>query len=224
MPWNTFMRAHDERSPMRAGVIVAGGRSMRFGDRDKVTADLAGVSMIRRVADRLVGVVDTLVVNCRADQIEAISTALAGLDARYATDADPDRGPAAGIRTGLDFVRAEQPTVEYAAVVAADMPLVDPRFVSHLFDRAAGHDAAVPRSDDRLQPLQAVYRVDAMADACAAALSRDEHRVTAAVADLDRVVIEEQELREHADAATLTNVNTRAGITAIADRFSDQAE
>ncbi|MGQ5516583.1 molybdenum cofactor guanylyltransferase [Halococcus saccharolyticus] len=209
---------------MRAVVIVAGGRSMRFGDRDKVTADLADVPMIRRVADRLAGVVDTLVVNCRTDQMDAIATALAGLDARYTTDTDPDRGPAAGIRTGLDFVRAEQPAIEYAAVVAADMPLVDPRFVSHLFDRAAGHDAAIPRSDGRLQPLQAVYRVDATADACAAALSRDERRVTAAVADLDRVVIEEQELREHADTATLTNVNTRAEIAALTDRFADQAE
>jgi molybdopterin-guanine dinucleotide biosynthesis protein A len=209
---------------MRAGVIVAGGRSTRFGDRDKVTVDLAGVPMIRRVADRLASVVDTLVVNCRAEQVDAIAAALAGVEARYATDPVPDRGPAAGMRTGLDLVGVEQPTVEYAAVVAADMPLVDPSFVSYLFDRAADHDAALPRLDDRLQPLQAVYRVDAMADACAAALSRDERRVTAAVADLDRVVIEGTELRERTSQETLTNVNTREMFTAVAERFAGSSE
>jgi molybdopterin-guanine dinucleotide biosynthesis protein A len=67
----------------------------------------------------------------------------------------------------------------------------------------------VPRIDDRLQPLQAVYRVDAMADACAAALSRNERSVTAALTDLDRVVVEGRELRERTRPASLTNVNTR---------------
>ena len=38
---------------MTTGAIVAGGRSTRFGDRDKAVAELAGVPMIRRVADRL---------------------------------------------------------------------------------------------------------------------------------------------------------------------------
>lgn len=209
---------------MRAGVVVAGGRSTRFGDGDKVVASLAGVPMIRRVAERLAGVVDVLVVNCRADQMDAIEAALAGVEVRYAPDPEPDRGPAAGIHAGLDFLGAEQPIVEYAAVVAADMPLVDPAFVSYLFDRAADHDAAVPRIDDRLQPLQAVYRVERMADACAAALSRGERSVTAALTDLDRVVVEGRELRERTRQASLTNVNTREDFAAVADRFGDSAE
>ena len=203
------MGVRAEPPSMRAGVVVAGGRSTRFGDRDKVVASLAGVPMIRRVAERLAGVVDVLVVNCRDDQADAIAAALAGMDVEYAPDPEPDRGPAAGIHAGLDLLGTERPAVEDAAVVAADMPLVDPAFVSHLFDRAADHDAAVPRIDDRLQPLQAVYRVDAMADACAAALSRDERSVTAVLTDLDRVVVEREELREHTRPASLTNVNTR---------------
>ncbi|WP_049902891.1 molybdenum cofactor guanylyltransferase [Halococcus agarilyticus] len=210
---------------MSTGVIVAGGRSTRFGSADKVTADLAGVPMIRRVADRLASVVDRLVVNCRADRTNAIAATLAGMDVQYAPDPEPDRGPAAGIHAGLDSVRGEHPETEYVAVVAADMPLVDPAFVSHLFDRAAGHDAALPRfGDDRLQPLQAVYHVDAMADACAATLSRGERSVTAALADLDPVVIEGRELRERAHPETLTNVNTREEFVAVADRFGDPTE
>ena len=45
---------------MGAGVIVAGGRSTRFGERDKAVADLAGTPMIRRVVDRIAGVTDEL--------------------------------------------------------------------------------------------------------------------------------------------------------------------
>mgnify|MGYP000367843854 FL=1 len=115
---------------MRAGVIVAGGRSTRFGDSDKAVADLAGTPMIRRVADRLGRVVDELVVNCREDQVEAIEAALSdhALDPRFALDEDPDQGPMAGIATGLAAVESE-----YAAVVACDMPFVDPTFVGYLF-------------------------------------------------------------------------------------------
>ena len=62
----------------RYAAVVAGGRSTRFGDRDKAVADLAGTPMIRRVADRLADVTDRLVVNCRADQRAAIEDAIAG--------------------------------------------------------------------------------------------------------------------------------------------------
>ncbi len=100
---------------MRAGVIVAGGRSTRFGDSDKAVADLAGTPMVRRVADRLGEAVDELVVNCREDQVEAIDTALSDhtLEPTFALDQDPDQGPMAGIATGLWAVDSE-----YAAEAA----------------------------------------------------------------------------------------------------------
>lgn len=189
--------------PHRGGVIVAGGRSTRFGERDKVLAELAGIPMIRRVAERLSMVVDTLILNCRADQTAAIERVLAGLEVEFAEDTDPDSGPMAGVHTGLRAL-----DTDYAAVVAADMPLVEPRFLSHLFDRTAGHDAAIPRHDGWLQPTQAVYRTDTMADACATSLSRGDRALRAALSSLDPVVIEEAELPDHVAPATFTNANT----------------
>jgi molybdopterin-guanine dinucleotide biosynthesis protein A len=202
--------------PPRGGVIIAGGRSTRFGEEDKVVADLAGVTMIRRVAKRLTGAVDELVVNCRADQTAAIERALSGLAVDFAEDTETDRGPIAGVHTGLAAL-----DTEYAAVVAADMPLVDPAFVSYLFDRAAGRDAAVPRYDGWFQPTQAVYRTAAMADACAAALSHDDHRLRAVLSDLDYVVVNKDETRERADLGTFTNINTRAEFEAVAVRLEE---
>lgn len=202
---------------MYTGVVIAGGRSTRFGDEDKAVADLAGTPMIRRVADRIAPVVDALVVNCRGEQVPPITEALDEYehDVTFAVDDQPDRGPMAGIMTGLRAV----PT-EYAFVVACDMPYVDPKLVSHLFDRAAGRDAAVPRLDDRwFQTTHAVYRADAMADACEAALARGERKIIEPLFELDYVVVGEDEVVEYGSVDAFENVNTRADLEAAAERL-----
>jgi molybdopterin-guanine dinucleotide biosynthesis protein A len=204
---------------MASGVIVAGGRSTRFGDRDKAVADLAGTPMIRRVADRLSGLVADLVINCRRDQVDAIRAAMSGYDLAWevAVDEEPDLGPMAGIRTGLDTVDRE-----YAVVVACDMPFTDPALVRHLFAVAEGHDAAVPRLDDQwFQTTQAVYRAASMVEACERALARGERKILEPLFDLDYVVVDEPEIREQASLDTFENVNTREDLRAAAARLGE---
>ncbi|SEW03319.1 molybdenum cofactor guanylyltransferase [Natrinema salifodinae] len=190
----------------RTGLIVAGGHSTRFGDEDKAVAELAGTPMIRRVVDRIEPAVDEFVINCREDQVPAIRDALdGGPAASFAVDPIPDRGPMAGIMTGL-----RETATEYAVIVACDMPFVEPDLVDHLFERAAGRDAAVPRLDDQwFQTTQAVYRAEPMAAACERALERDERRIVEPLFDLDYVVVDEDEVREYAALETFENVNTR---------------
>ena len=201
---------------MRTGVIVAGGRSTRFGEADKAVADLAGIPMIRRVADRLADAVDELVVNCRRDQRAAIAAAMEGYPhpIRVAEDETTDRGPTAGIERGLRAAAGE-----YAAVVACDMPFLDSDFVAYLFGRAAGHDAAVPRRGEYAEPTHAVYRTGAMADACEAALARGESRNVAPLSALDCVYVDESEIAAEADPETFENLNTREAFEAAAERF-----
>ncbi|WP_128903770.1 molybdenum cofactor guanylyltransferase [Halorubrum amylolyticum] len=225
---------------MTTGAILAGGRSTRFGDRDKAVAPLAGVPMIRRVGNRLAGiddpvppgadraaggdpVVDELVINCRPGQRYAIEGALDGLPLprRWAVDDEPDLGPVAGIRNACRAASGE-----YVAVVACDMPFVDPGFLAGLADDAAGREAAIPRLDDRwLQTTQAVYRAEATAAACERALARGDRKVLAPIDDLDRVVVGDAEIRERTTERTFTNVNTRAELaeaeTAIAAALGD---
>lgn len=203
---------------MRSGVIIAGGRSTRFGDADKAVAPLAGTPMIRRVADRLDDVLDELVVNCRADQRAAIEDALAGypLTVAYAIDDDPDLGPMVGIRNGLSVA-----TGEYSAVVACDMPFVEPELVSYLFDRADGYDAAVPRLDDGwFQTTQAVYHTERMKEACDRAIDRGDRRIVAPLDELELVVIEQSEAFERATPETFRNVNTRSELRRAEARLS----
>jgi len=209
------------------GAILAGGRSTRFGDADKAVAPLAGVPMIRRVADRLAGtddpvppgadragggdpVVDELVVNCRPDQRAAVAEALAGvpLPVRWALDEEPDRGPLAGIRNAC---RAA--TDPYAAVVACDMPFVDPGFLAALREAAADAEAAVPRLDDRwYQTTQAVYATGPAAAACDRALDRGDGKILAMLERLDEVVVDDGTIRSLTTADTFSDVDTESDL------------
>ena len=194
---------------MRSALILAGGRSTRFGEADKAVADLAGTPMIRRVVDRLATVADEIVVNCRDDQLEAIRDALSDADVEpaYATDPVPDRGPLAGIRVGLEAVDRE-----YAAVVACDMPFVDPTLFEVLRERARGRDGALVRLEDGwYQTTQAVYRADAMAGACEATLGSDDQRILAAIERIDVAEVDEGDLEEISNR-TFESIDTREAL------------
>ena len=206
----------------RAGVILAGGRSTRFGDADKAFADLAGVPMVRRVAERVGSVTDELVVNCRADQRRRMDDEVAEWPqpVTVAVDQEPDQGPMAGIATGLRATNAE-----YAAVVACDMPFVDPDFVDFLFERAASADAAVPRrTDGWYQTTQAVYRTDSMLEACDSALERGEGKILAPLETLEYAVVDDETVTRHASTETFENVNTRAEFEAATEPIRDEED
>ena len=201
------VEANESADGIRVGVIVAGGRSTRMGDRDKAVVDVAGTPMVRRVADRLLEVIDALIVNCRADQRVAIVDALEGLDPTFAIDDEPDRGPVAGIRTGLREATASYDP-DHAAVVAVDLPLLDPALVEYLFARVVGHDAAVPRPGEWFEPLHAVYRPTPMADACEEALRGGDVRIVEPLSSLDFVTVDRSELVAHGSLESFESVDT----------------
>ena len=203
---------------MRSGVIIAGGYSTRFGETDKAVAELAGQPMIRRVANRLEPVIDELVVNCRPAQTEPIRAAMDDypLAVQYGLDEQSGLGPVAGIRNGL------QPTNgEYAAVVACDMPFVEPVLIEFLFEQAASADAAVPRLEsDYYEPTQAVYRVESMSAACERALDTDGPRIVDAIEELSEVIVVDQSAVESvASTESFENINTPEELAAATERF-----
>lgn len=197
-----------------SGVIVAGGRSVRMGGTEKTVVDVAGTPLIRRVADRLCAATDELVVNCRADQRDPIAAALEGLDPRFAVDEVPDRGPVAGIKTGL-----EASETEYSAIVAADMPFLDPDLLSYLFERAADHEAAVPRPGEWFEPLHAVYKTAPSVAACERALESENPRIIEPLSTLDRVVVDREDLLAHGSLGSFESVDTPDDVEWAASRL-----
>lgn len=204
---------------MRGGVIIAGGHSTRFGEADKALASFGDAPMIRHVADRLAPAVDTLVVNCRSDQRDAIAQAMTGtaVDVDLAIDEEPGRGPVAGIATGLGGLPE---AVEHAAVVACDMPLLDAEVIDALFERAAdGHaEAVVPRTDDGwFQVLHAVYAPEPMRRACRRALSDGDAKVLAPLEHLDVEAVPAGSLPGL--TASVENVNTAEELANARERL-----
>lgn len=196
----------------RAGVVLAGGFSTRFGEADKALAAVDGTPMLAHVVANLSVVVDEIVVSCRAEQQETYEAVLANhateATVSYVCDPVPDRGPLAGLRTAL-----QQVETDYVPVVACDMPGVDPAVIEHLFSRAAGADAAVPeRSGGKLQPAQAVYHVQATNRCADRMLADDRRSLHAAIAGLDVETVPYDNLPTRANARCLRDLNTPAAV------------
>ncbi|MCU4800684.1 molybdenum cofactor guanylyltransferase [Halobacteria archaeon HArc-gm2] len=197
---------------MRSGLVLAGGRSTRFGEVDKSLAEVDGGPMIRRVADRLREVTDELVVNYRDEQRAAVADALDGVTYREAVDPVPDEGPVAGMRTGLRVASGNA-----VAVVACDMPRADPALFERLF--AAVDSAAVPRADGRLHPLHAVYDRHAGRVACDRTLAAGSRRLYDVLARVDPVVVDADDVTRY--RSPFTNVNSRADLAAVTGRIEN---
>ena len=195
----------DERSNT-TGVVVAGGRSTRFGDREKALARLDGRPMLAHVVAALGELTDTVVVNCRPDQQAAFADALEALDVdiQWALDEEPDEGPLAGLATALDAVDTDR-----AVVLGCDMPLSDPDSLSALARRLGSSDAVVPRTDGGPEPLHAVYRVEPALTAARAALDDGERSLRAL---LNRLAVG---FVDSVPARSLTSVDTQARLEAV---------
>ena len=190
--------------PETAGVVLAGGYSTRYGERDKALVPVDGTPMVRRGVDRLGSVVDGVVVNCRQDQREGFADALAGRDVPVAFALDPveDAGPLAGLGTALSAVDAP-----VTVVVACDMPSVDPGFLAAMIERLDGYDAVVPAPDGYRQPTQSVLRTEAARAAVDAALAAGESSLRAAFDRLDALELDDATLSELGAAESLLDVN-----------------
>ncbi|MFC7020680.1 MULTISPECIES: molybdenum cofactor guanylyltransferase [Haloarcula] len=197
------------------GVVVAGGRGRRFGDREKALAPLGGRPMLDHVVGRVGSVTGDVVVNCRADQREAFAAALSdrARGVRFAVDERPDEGPLTGLRDAFRLVETE-----YAVAVACDMPLVEPPSLAALLERVPeGPCAVVPTTADGPEPLHAVYPVAETIEAAGAALDDGERSLRAV---LRRLPTRELDVASAAvGRRSLTSVDTPADVAIAARRF-----
>lgn len=130
------------------GLVLASGRSRRFGGLDKACLPLAGRTLLQRALDALAPVtITTLVVGPRV--YGAV---------RCVPDEDSDGGPVAGLRTGLRAM-----TTTHALAIACDLPFLTPPFLEALRDLGTSALlAVVPRADGRV-PLCLSIRRQALA-------------------------------------------------------------
>jgi molybdopterin-guanine dinucleotide biosynthesis protein A len=190
------------------GLVLAGGRSIRF-EGEKAAARLAGQPLILRAAQRLQRSCPVVAASVRSGTESEELARVAGLPLLYDLPADA-LGPLAGVRVGLMWAR------ELGARALAVSPCDAPLLPEDLFARliaAAGTGAALAETAQRAQPLCAVWPVSALPEV-AAALEGGNHPPTW------RLLESVGALRiRFDDAAAFANINTRADLAAIADRF-----
>jgi molybdenum cofactor guanylyltransferase len=134
------------------GVVLAGGRGLRFGGR-KALATLQGAPMIDAVAAAFAAGVSHIAIS--GDSEAAASMDLVCLN-------DPPglaRGPLAGVLAGLTWGAGLG--AEWVATAPCDTPLLPGDFVQRLAEgaRAASAPVGLAATADGLQPLCGLWRV-----------------------------------------------------------------
>lgn len=140
------------------GLVLAGGRSRRFGS-EKAVAPYEGRLLLDRCLEPLA--------SCRLQAINAASgsgaAARAGaLGLAVLSDAPDDpKGPLAGVRAGL--VWARQAGAGWLATTPCDTPDLPGDLVTRLAEASAGGPGAYAVSPDGRQPLCALWSADLLA-------------------------------------------------------------
>ena len=115
-----------------SGILLAAGRSLRFGEETKQLLDFAGEPLIRRVAAQacrsLLGEV-VAVVGHRARAVEA---ALVGLDLRSVSNSRYREGRSGSIAVGISSI---DQGAEAALFMTADQPLLTKDVIDRIVTR-----------------------------------------------------------------------------------------
>ena len=141
-----------------AGLILAGGRSTRFGT-EKAMADLAGVPMVEHVAQMCF----------RACSLLAVSARSGSGAARWAEQRDlplvEDRpthpeGPLAGVHAGLEW--AAKAGGDILVTAPCDTPGLPNDIVARLADAVEGVGAVAANGEGHIEPLCAAWPISAL--------------------------------------------------------------
>ena len=159
----------------RSGItlgILAGGRASRLGGRDKAWLTRGGMPQVVRIAQRFAGECGTVLVSANAQP------------ERYAAhgfDVVPDRALGIGPLGGIEALAAACATL-WLLTVPVDLIDTNDCLLRSLAAIDAG--GAVAEDDDGVQPLIALYRVNALRYAAAAAIVRADYAVQVMQASL----------------------------------------
>ncbi len=187
---------------MRAGYILIGGKSSRFG-RDKALFDFQGRPMALVGAERVGQVVDQVTLVGDPQQYSRL-----GL--RVIPDRISDAGPLAGIAAAL-----EDSSAPHTLVVGCDMPFLRTALLERLLALAAESkaQALVPLGNDgRPQPLCSVYAASAAGTVCSA-LAAGVRKITDALDQLETVYLDPADYADvDPTGESFRNINTPADL------------
>ena len=193
------------------GIVLAGGRSSRFGS-DKLEAFFDGERLLDRSVAALAPVATEIVVVSEPASARA-APIRPGVPVHLVEDPEPFGGPLVGLLAGLEA--AAEPLV---LVVGGDMPSLRADVLRLLVSRLVNHpDRSVVTlaARGRVVPLPMALRTGAATDLARRLLGDGERRLRGLVERLPAIVIEEAEWRPlDPDGDTLRDVDRPADLPA----------
>ena len=167
------------------GIVLAGGRSRRFG-RDKLAEGYEGRPLLEHPVLRLLEVCDRVVVVLSPDAEEPPMPV--GASVTFARDAVEDEGPLRGLSAGMEVANAE-----WTVVAGGDMPDLQPAVLLEML--RAGLETgvvAVSLADGGTErPLPCVLRTAPAAEAADVLLEAGRRSLRDLLAAVANVVIDE---------------------------------
>jgi len=130
-------------------VVLAGGKGLRLG-QDKALETIGDKNLLHWVVSYLSLFKSNIIIVTAEKQ--SLSQLTDYPELRIVTDAYPDKGPLAGIYTGL----ATSDSL-HNLVVACDMPFLNYALLNFMLQISADFDLVIPRLGDMVEPLHAVY-------------------------------------------------------------------
>ncbi len=178
-----------------SGLILAGGRSRRFGC-DKAAHEIGGQTMLERAYSTLRTITDDIVVSVRHDAQRY------GIEAAHVVDRYRGLGPLAGLDAG--FARTRH---DWVFVLACDMPQVTAEDVARIANRCEPSADAVVAVDasEMMQPLCGCYYTPTVQKQAKQLLQRRHVSMMGLLHRLDVVTVPLSE-------AALVNVNRRVDL------------
>lgn len=137
--------------------ILIGGRSSRLGV-DKAFVELGGKTLTTRAVDAVREAFPESRITIVAGNSTQFAIQAITADVPFIFDLHEDRGPLGGLHAALAHSRTE-----WILVLACDYPFVSPEFLRLLAQYISPeYGSVVPeQADGRLQPLCAIYNVEA---------------------------------------------------------------
>lgn len=181
-------------------IVLAGGKSFRLG-RDKALETIGGRFLIEHVIGRLSLLGNEIIV------VTSQTNTLPYLGVKQLTDIYIDKGPLGGIYSGLRAAPCF-----HSLVVGCDMPLLNVALLRHIMELSPGFDVVIPRVDDNVEPLHAVYSKNCLTS-IEAALDQNRLQVQGFFNEVKVRYIDDAELKKY-DPKHLSffNVNSEADL------------
>jgi molybdenum cofactor cytidylyltransferase len=124
-------------------ILLAAGRSARFGDRDKLEQDYLGEPLAFHVVTAL----EAVPFACRIAVVSNTCVDFAARGFEVVHDDEPDTGVPGSVRLGLTAARKADP--EAVLIAFADMPRVTAAHLHRMLDYADGDDTILASSDGK---------------------------------------------------------------------------